>query len=278
MVASPSRDRFLVRSHGKGHEVEGRAAIKAPTPLYTTPAPTDNNSACKKPARKSATLTGWYSFRKFLYPEEQVPDLVDYLGVSTRLTAWEALIGGEDKVRCSFEVENGLHAIKGVGRFVAVGAVFDGDTPLAAPFAIDLDAKLSIYAFGRFLVHGILHEDEHVRHKYASGALVEFASFLAQTPLHIPGVNAIVHDVEGRVEERWQRTHIGMGDVEVPPFFECQGIENSKHLVRVSLEAGNGFCAWQAAECLGMLVESFAHYLQAKRIGGFTLASHVPAR
>jgi hypothetical protein len=35
---------------------------------------------------------------KFLYPEEQVPDLVDYLGVSTRLTTWKALIGSEDKV------------------------------------------------------------------------------------------------------------------------------------------------------------------------------------
>ena len=35
---------------------------------------------------------------KFLYPEEQVPDLVDYLGISTRLTTWKALIGGEDKV------------------------------------------------------------------------------------------------------------------------------------------------------------------------------------
>jgi hypothetical protein len=35
---------------------------------------------------------------KFLYSEEQVPDLVDYLGVSTRLAAWKALIGGEDKV------------------------------------------------------------------------------------------------------------------------------------------------------------------------------------
>ena len=26
-----------------------RAAIKAPTPLYTTPAPTDNDPACEKP-------------------------------------------------------------------------------------------------------------------------------------------------------------------------------------------------------------------------------------
>ncbi len=53
-----------------------------------------------------------YHLPNFLYPEEQVPDLLDYLGVSTRLTAWEALIGGEDKVRCTLEVENGLHAIK----------------------------------------------------------------------------------------------------------------------------------------------------------------------
>lgn len=35
---------------------------------------------------------------KFLYPEEQVPNLVDYFGVSTRLTTWEALIRGENKI------------------------------------------------------------------------------------------------------------------------------------------------------------------------------------
>ena len=35
---------------------------------------------------------------KFLYPEEQVADLVDYFGVSTRLTTWKALIGGENKI------------------------------------------------------------------------------------------------------------------------------------------------------------------------------------
>ena len=34
----------------------------------------------------------------FLYPEEQVADLVDYFGVSTRLTTWEALVGSEYKI------------------------------------------------------------------------------------------------------------------------------------------------------------------------------------
>jgi len=172
-----------------------------------------------------------------------VPYLVDDLGVSTGLTTWKALIGSEDKVRWTFEVENGLHAIKVVGRCVGKGVVFDRDSPLAAPFAIDLDAKLNIYTFGRFLIHSRLHDDEHVRHKHAGSALVEFAIFLSRTPLHIPGMNAIVHDMEGRIAKRWHRTRIGMNDHEVCPLIGCKGIENSKHLVRVSLEPGNRFFA-----------------------------------
>ena len=35
---------------------------------------------------------------KFLYLEEQVADLVDYFGISTRLTTRKALIGSEDKI------------------------------------------------------------------------------------------------------------------------------------------------------------------------------------
>ena len=35
---------------------------------------------------------------KFLYPEEQVANLVDYFGVSTRLTTRKALIRGENKI------------------------------------------------------------------------------------------------------------------------------------------------------------------------------------
>ena len=44
-----------MRPHGKGHEVEGhgRAAIKAPSPLSTTPAPTDNDPAYKKHTREN---------------------------------------------------------------------------------------------------------------------------------------------------------------------------------------------------------------------------------
>jgi hypothetical protein len=56
-------------------------ATKAPCPGDRYPTPTD-------------TL----ALSKFLYPEEQMADLVDYFGVSTRLTTRKALIGGENKI------------------------------------------------------------------------------------------------------------------------------------------------------------------------------------
>ncbi len=42
--------------------------------------------------------TDTLALSSFLYPEEQVADLVDYFGVSTRLTTRKALIGGENKI------------------------------------------------------------------------------------------------------------------------------------------------------------------------------------
>ena len=47
---------------------------------------------------KVPTPTDTLALSKFLYPEEQVADLVDYFGVSTRLTTWKALIRGENKI------------------------------------------------------------------------------------------------------------------------------------------------------------------------------------
>lgn len=47
---------------------------------------------------KVPTLTDTLALTKFLYPEEQVADLVDYFGISTRLTTRKALIGGENKI------------------------------------------------------------------------------------------------------------------------------------------------------------------------------------
>src|SRR3989442_295111 len=156
-------------------------------------------------------------------------------------------------------MEDGLHAIKIVGWCIGVLTIFHPYTPLTTPFAINDDAELNIYAFDRFLVHGDLHENEHVGHEYASCTLVEPGIFLAQAPFHIPGVYAIVHDMEGGIEEGWQRTHVGMGDVEASPLFGCEGVENSEHFVRVGLEPGEGFFAWQAAKCLGVLIKSLAH-------------------
>ena len=47
---------------------------------------------------KLLTPTDTLALSKFLYPEKQVADLVDYFRVSTRLTTWKALIGGENKI------------------------------------------------------------------------------------------------------------------------------------------------------------------------------------
>src|SRR5947208_15762138 len=165
-----------------------------------------------------------------LNPEEQVPDLVDYLGVSTRLTTWEALIGGEYKVGCIFEVESGLHAIKVVGWNTCELTVFDCSAPLTTPFAIDDDAEYSIYPLGRFLVYRVLHDDKHVRHKDTCSALIELSSFISKAPLHVPGVNTIIDDLERGIEAGWYRTHVGMGDGGADPLFRRQGIEDSERL------------------------------------------------
>jgi hypothetical protein len=47
---------------------------------------------------KVPTPTDTLALSRFLYPEEQVADLVDDFGISTRLTTWKALIGGENKI------------------------------------------------------------------------------------------------------------------------------------------------------------------------------------
>ena len=47
---------------------------------------------------KVPTPTHTLALSKFLYLEEQVPDLIDYFGVSTRLSTRKALIGGENKI------------------------------------------------------------------------------------------------------------------------------------------------------------------------------------
>jgi hypothetical protein len=53
---------------------------------------------CSGTTTKVPTPTNTLAPSKFLYPEEQVADLVNYFGVSTRLTARKALIGGENKI------------------------------------------------------------------------------------------------------------------------------------------------------------------------------------
>src|SRR6266571_6591120 len=85
--------------------------------------------------------------RRSLYPEEQVPDLIDYLRVSACLSAWEALEGGEHEVRGILEVEDSLHTVKVICWLVGECAVFHCDTPLSTPFAINLDTELRIHAF-----------------------------------------------------------------------------------------------------------------------------------
>src|SRR5258708_9047430 len=127
----------------------------------------------------------------FLDSEEHMPDLVDHLGVTTCLSAWKALERGEYKVRCIFEVEKSLHAVKVVGWRVAVCAILHSYTPLTAPLTIDLDTELDIQTFDRFLVHCNLHEDEHIGDEYASCPPVHPATLLPQPPLHFPALSTL---------------------------------------------------------------------------------------
>src|SRR6266700_1156929 len=163
--------------------------------------------------------------------EEQMADLVDYFGVSTRLTTREALIGSEDKICSIFKVECSLHAIKTLGWNTCELTVFNCSAPLTTPFAIDDDAEYSIYAFGRFLLYRVLHDDKHVRHKDTGSALIELSSFISKAPLHVPGVNTIVDDLEGGIEAGWYRAHVGMRDGGAHPLFRGEGIENSECLI-----------------------------------------------
>src|ERR1700694_5060126 len=128
-------------------------------------------------------------------------NLVDYLRIAACLAAWEALERGEYKIRCILEVEHRWHAIKVVGGGIGIGAVLHFYAPLAAPFSIDLDAEFDIQPFDRFLIHCNLHEDEHKWYQDTRCAFVQLCVLLAQAPLHVPGMDAIVHVMEGRIEK-----------------------------------------------------------------------------
>src|SRR5436305_3310866 len=110
--------------------------------------------------------------------EEQVTILVDYFRISARLTSWEALIGGENKIRSIFKVEYSLHPLKTFSWNTCELTVFHCSFPLTTPFAIDDDAKYSIYAFSRFLVYCVLHDDKHEWHKDTGSALIELSGFI----------------------------------------------------------------------------------------------------
>src|SRR5947208_9545162 len=95
--------------------------------------------------------------------------------------------------------------------------IFDRHMPEAAPWAIHLDAEGEILISGYLLIYSILHQNEHVGDDDPGRALVEFALLIAKAPLHIPGVNPVVHDVKSGIEAGGERTHIGMGDYKVGP-------------------------------------------------------------
>src|SRR5438552_16189565 len=79
-----------------------------------------------------------------LYPEKHMTNLVNHLWISTRLTAWEALKGGQHKVRGVFEVEEGLYAIQVIGWLGGVLTILYMHAPLTSPFAIHFNTKLDI--------------------------------------------------------------------------------------------------------------------------------------
>jgi hypothetical protein len=77
---------------------------KLEEPLSGEVAPTGRRTlSCQGKTTDTPTLSS-------LYTEEQVADLVDYFGVSARLSTRKALIGGEHKIRGIFEVERGVMA------------------------------------------------------------------------------------------------------------------------------------------------------------------------
>src|SRR6266487_480146 len=220
-----------------------------------------------------ASYTSWK-----LYPEEHVPNLVDDLWITACLSAWKALESGEHEIRGIFEVERGLYAFEIIGWRRCVCAIFDGHTPLAAPFTVNLYPKDDIQALDRFLIDGILHNHKHKWHKHASRAFIQFPLLVTKPPLHIPCMDAVIHHMESGIKECWERPHIGMGNHEAAPLFGCQGIKDSQHLIRISLETSNGFFTRQAAKRLSILIELFSHNRQAECASRFTLASKVPAR
>src|SRR5258708_22941988 len=51
----------------------------------------------------------------FLYSAEHMPDLVDHLGIPTCLSSWKTLDRDEYKVRCLFQAETSMQAVKVLG-------------------------------------------------------------------------------------------------------------------------------------------------------------------
>src|SRR6266508_5108300 len=80
------------------------------------------------------------------------------------------------------------------------GPVLDGGAPLASPRSIDLDAVCEDLVCSDLLVDRVLPEHESKRQDQAGGRLVDGGELVAQPVLDVVRVNAVVHDLKGRVE------------------------------------------------------------------------------
>src|ERR1700691_4236907 len=83
---------------------------------------------------------------------------------------------------------------------------------------------------------------------------------------YVPGVNAVVHQRAGRVEERRHRTHVEVRDHEAGPLVGRQRLQDPHHLVQVAAHPVHGLLLRQHAERDRLLTRALVHAGQPERV------------
>src|SRR6476660_15412 len=192
------------------------------------------------------------------------------------LASLKTLESSKHKVR-RVKGEDRLAVIEIFGRLGFKFTIFDSHAPFAAPFTGNLNTVYHIHTCSGFGIHRGRQEGvQHIRDQYSGGSLIKFAVLFAQAPAYIPGVDTVIHHMEGRVEKGWQRTHERMCDEETAPLLRGQFLKGIHHRAVICFEARNGLFTRQAAERLRMLIEVMTHDQQSDGVTRFVVAGAFP--
>ena len=148
-----------------------------------------------------------------------VPALLRPNAVSTKLPGSNSSTAGRPETSAGLVVH-------------AVGADRDAGVPRVGT-AGDADPELARLRFGRR--DRVLPQHEHERDQQVRGLTRQPVRAAGALP-DVPGVHAVVHELEGGIEERRERAHVEVRDQEVRPVVLGQRPERLHHLVEVAAQ------------------------------------------